>query len=47
MSHLRTFRNNEKVKITVRGRLQTETGTLTAAAKRDKWVEVLGDYSAK
>ena len=47
MSHLGTFHNNEKVEITIRGRLQTETGTLTVAPKRDKRVDVLGDYSEK
>jgi hypothetical protein len=35
------------MEITVRGRLQTKTGTLTAAPKRDKRVEVLGDYYEK
>jgi hypothetical protein len=47
MSHLGTLHNNEKVEITIRGRLQAETGTLTAAQKRDKRVDVLGDYSGK
>jgi len=42
MSHLGTFHNNEKVEVTVRGRLETKRGTLTAAPKRDKRVGVLG-----
>jgi hypothetical protein len=47
MSNFGTFHNNEKVEITVRGRLQTRTGTLTAAPKRNKHVDVLGEYSEK
>ena len=45
MTHLCTFHDNEKVEIIVRGRLQTKTGTLRAAPKRDKRVEVLGHCS--
>jgi len=42
MSHLGTFHNNDKVEVTVPGRLQTKRGTLTAAPKRDKRVGVRG-----
>jgi hypothetical protein len=47
MSHLCIIHNNEKVEITVRGRLQTKPGIFKATPKRDKCINDLGDYDGK